>query len=75
MLTDFRHSEDYKILMIKADAKGFFKVPKNGRRKYRGWKEELQKLGYLLPAVYLFEWNSKEQIWVGELQEVTEAPV
>ena len=36
MLADFRHSEDYKLIM---------------------------------------EWDSEEKVWVGELQEVAEAPV
>ena len=35
----------------------------------------MRKLGYLLPAVYCMEWDSEEKVWVGELQEVAEAPV
>ena len=72
---DIRHSDDYKTVMMKDDEKGNLCCPGSGRMKYREWKEALQKLGYLLPAIYFFEWNSEEQIWKGELQEVVEATV
>ena len=34
----------------------------------------LEKKGYAVPAKYIVEWNEKAQMWVGVLQEVTEAP-
>lgn len=74
MLADFRHSEDYKLIMIKPGENGEFRFPKTGLKKFREWKEIMQKLGYLLPAVYYMEWDSEEKVWVGELQEVVEAP-
>ena len=75
MLADFRHSEDYKLIMIKPGENGDFKFPRTGLKKFKVWKEIMRKLGYLLPAVYYMEWDSEEKVWVGELQEVAEAPV
>lgn len=75
MWADFRHSEDYKILMIKPGGEQVFRFPKAGIMKFKEWRDILQRLGYMTPAVYLFDWNEKEEIWIGMLQEVAEAPV
>lgn len=74
MLADFRHSEDCKVIMIQPGGVESFRFTKNGRQKYREWPEMLKRLGYLLPATYFLEWSSEQGVWIGELQEVPEAP-
>lgn len=75
MWVDFRHSEDYKTLAIKPDGEKTFRMPKAGTMKFGEWKELLKKYGYSIPAIYLFEWQDEEGLWIGRLQEVAKAPV
>ena len=35
MLADFRHSEDYKLIMIKPGENGDFKFPRTGLKKFK----------------------------------------
>lgn len=74
MWVDFRHSEDYKTIAIRLGGEGDFKFPKAGVIKFKEWKEILQKFGYAIPAVYFMEWRQEDNMWIGRLQEVSEAP-
>lgn len=74
MKVDFRHSEDYRTIAIKPEQEGDFRIPKAGTMKYKEWKDAMQNFGYLLPAIYCGEWNKEQEIWIGVLQEVSEAP-
>ena len=67
-------SNDYKIIGIIEDKDSKFTFSENGRLKYAEWAQMLEKKGYAVPAKYIVEWNEKAQMWVGVLQEVTEAP-
>lgn len=73
---EFSHSEDYRIIEIKKDQEeADFRIPLSGRMKFQEWKEELQNLGYGIPAEYRMGWNEERKSWIGRLQEVAEAPM
>ncbi len=73
---EFSHSEDYRIIEIKKDREeADFRIPLSGRMKFQEWKEELQNLGYGIPAEYRMGWNEERKSWIGRLQEVAEAPM
>lgn len=71
---DFRHSEDYKVIMMRKGKKGDFKLPSNGGMLFEEWEKVLENMGYSMPAVYCMEWDEAEEVWKGTLQEVAEAP-
>lgn len=71
---DFRHTADYKTVIIRSDEEQAFKLPKGKSFIFKEWKDNLQKLKYLIPAVYQFELNEEDGVWIGRLQEVPEAP-
>lgn len=71
----YYYTDDYRIIALQKGGEGDFKFPKSGRIKYQRYANKLETLGYKLPTKYRVEWNDKVQAWVGELQEVSPAPV
>lgn len=71
---EFYSMEDMKVLAVHPNEQSGFRYPKNGRRSFKTYVEELKRKGYAVPAVYNVEWNEKMQPWVGVLQEVAECP-
>ena len=71
---EFYSMDDLKVLAVHPNGQSGFRYPKNGRRNFKSYVEELKRSGYAIPAVYKVEWNEKMQSWIGVLQEVAECP-
>ena len=72
--TSGRRAAQIATVIIRSDEEQAFKLPKGKSFIFKEWKDNLQKLKYLIPAVYQFELNEEDGVWIGRLQEVPEAP-
>lgn len=69
------YTDDYRVIAIQPGEEGDFRFPKSGMIKHQKYANKLEALGYRLPAKYSISWNEEVQAWVGELQEVSPAPL